>query len=273
MQPSQNPSRYALRGAYKAAHRHAAAVWHLASGLHKWRRYNAISPLSIVVLGMHRSGTSCVTRMINSCGASVGVEVVPANFSNKLGHWEALEGLEINDLILDLSGGDWAHPPPALRTDAYLRSRMRSFIAKLHHTGTAVWKDPRAVLTFPAWKPFLRNYRIVAVYRHPLSVAKSLQARDAFDLERGLQLWASYNERLLEICEKEQDVQWIDFDRGADHIAKVIGNVVGAAGLTCHADIARLYAPEMRNSDELTTPTDLRITSLYGRLNSKVQCG
>jgi len=171
-----------LKQTYKRAGRYPATVWHFVNGFEGWRRYNGARPSTFVVLGMHRSGTSCVTRMINGCGASLAVEVIPANASNPLGHWEALESLEINDLILQCSGGNWACPPRSLKTDNYLRSRMRSFIGRLHRQGTAVWKDPRMVLTFPLWKSMLRNYRIVAVFRHPMSVAKSLNKRDGFGI-------------------------------------------------------------------------------------------
>lgn len=259
------------RRVYRRARRRAATLWHFANGFGGSLRYKVTGPLTIVVLGMHRSGTSCVARMINGCGASLGVEVIPANASNPLGHWEALEGLVINDLVLELSGGDWAHPPRRLTTDSYLRWRMRGFLGRLHRQGTAVWKDPRTVLTFPLWKPMLRNYRIVAVFRHPMSVAKSLKTRDGLDLDRALQLWATYNERLLELCEREQAVEWIDFDRDADHLVDTIRRTIRGTGLICDKEVAQMYAPQIRTADERTDLSDDRIASLYARLRAKLQ--
>jgi hypothetical protein len=251
--------------------RYLAAVWHFVNGFWGWRRYNVTRPLTIVVLGMHRSGTSCVTRMINGCGASLAVEVIPANASNPLGHWEAFEGLEINDQILRLSGGDWARPPRVLTADGCLRWMMRGFLGRLHCQGTAVWKDPRTVLTFPLWKPMLRNYRIVAMFRHPMSVARSLEKRDGIDVHRGLQLWATYNEQLLEIGDREHAIEWIDFDRDADHLVDVIRKTISGTGLVCDEQIERIYAPQNRTADERTELKDDRVTSLYARLRAKTQ--
>src|SRR5262245_37033824 len=68
----------------------------LLGGL-SWLRYRTTQPLTIVVLGMHRSGTSCITRMVNLSGAFLGGPVVSANPSNRTGHWESVEGVAIND--------------------------------------------------------------------------------------------------------------------------------------------------------------------------------
>src|SRR6185295_10355996 len=66
-----------MRRMYSFARRYPATVWHFCNGVGGWRRYRSARPLTFVVLGMHRSGTSCVTRMINGCGASLGVPVIP----------------------------------------------------------------------------------------------------------------------------------------------------------------------------------------------------
>src|SRR5438132_6905958 len=164
----------------------AAGVRDCLLGLPRWSLYQMTRPRTIVILGMHRSGTSSLARMVNLCGASLGGPVAGANDWNQTGHWESVEGLAINDLILHLSGGSWYNPPGHLYCDSLLRCKMKRFLGQLHRDGTAIWKDPRTVLTFPLWKPLLRNYTPVAIFRHPMSVARSLQRRDGFSLEKGV---------------------------------------------------------------------------------------
>jgi hypothetical protein len=67
----------------------AATVRNCVRALPGWYWYPLTRPLIIVVLDMRRSGTSCITRLINLCSASVGPEVVGANDWNNEGHWEA----------------------------------------------------------------------------------------------------------------------------------------------------------------------------------------
>src|SRR5260370_22649785 len=115
--------------------RFAAAVRDCCRGFPGWARYQIAGPATIVVLGMHRSGTSCITRMVNLCGASLGESTIGANEYNKSGHWEAAQGLEINELILRYSGGSWDNPPEQLRCAGFIRLKMREFLGRLHRKG------------------------------------------------------------------------------------------------------------------------------------------
>jgi hypothetical protein len=245
----------------------AATVRNLLTGVIPWRQYRREKPLTIVVLGMHRSGTSCIARMINLCGAAVGREVVRANASNKAGHWEPAEGVDINEAILRLSGGAWDAPPRTLRTDLRFRWSMKGFLGRLHEAGTAVWKDPRTVLTFPLWKPLLCRYQVVAVFRNPLSVAESLRRREAdFPIERGLALWKVYNENLLRIVAGEQNPIWIDFDSGLEQVTSRVKEIAAECGLTYGDSVGASYSPELRTSDQGEAELDASIQQLYERL-------
>jgi hypothetical protein len=56
----------------------------------------------IVVLGMHRSGTSTVTKSLELMGVGLGANLHPAGFDNPKGFWEDRERIEINDKLLNL---------------------------------------------------------------------------------------------------------------------------------------------------------------------------
>jgi len=60
-----------------------------------------------------------------------------------------------------------------------------------------MFKDPRTLLTLPFWQDAVPKLRKIGTFRHPLRVAASLYCRDQMPLRQGLELWVTYNERLL----------------------------------------------------------------------------
>lgn len=159
------------------------------------------APLGVVVLGMHRSGTSVAARLVSLLGFSLGPEedLVPALPDNPTGFWENASLVDLNDGLLLELGGDWTSPPrleagwadrPGL--DA-LRLGAAALAASVLSAERWAWKDPRACLTLPFWLPILdRDVAVVLIHRNPLEVAASLQARNGFPLPLGLALWERY---------------------------------------------------------------------------------
>ena len=161
-------------------------------------------PVIHCVLGMHRSGTSLLTR----CLALIGVELGPgehllaATDFNPTGFWEH-EGIQkLNDEILAAFDGSWREVPelpPGWERDARLdglRGRARDLIAA-DFAGCAMWgfKDPRICLTLPFWKPLLPGLRYVLCLRNPADVARSLEHTMPF--EEAVALWLRYVEASL----------------------------------------------------------------------------
>jgi Sulfotransferase family len=161
----------------------------------------------VVVLGMHRSGTSAVARVLDLMGATIG----PPELLDR--NWEHTELRDCNRRLLAALGGDWDAPPalePGWETRADLeplRSAARHASADLAHASVSVWKDPRTCITLPFWLPILgAGTRFVFVFRHPLEVLASLQARQLpddrpgtvrFGPAHGLALWERYNHDAL----------------------------------------------------------------------------
>ena len=161
-------------------------------------------PVVHCVLGMHRSGTSLLTR----CLAFIGVELGPdghllaATEFNPTGFWEH-EGIQkLNDEILAAFGGSWRDVPalaPGWERDARLeslRARAAEVIAA-DFADSAAWgfKDPRTCLTLPFWKPLLPGLRFVLCLRNPSDVARSLEHTMPFG--EGVALWLRYVEASL----------------------------------------------------------------------------
>ncbi len=156
------------------------------------------------VLGMHRSGTSAVTRALNLLGAALPGEMMSNTHHNASGHWEPLEVVEIHDRLLAGHGYVWDDPfIPSTICDASTPATqaashdITAFVSShvIPHP-VALVKDPRICHTLPLWEAPLAQagYTSVALLmlRNPLEVAASLQARDQMPSQVGLQLWLRY---------------------------------------------------------------------------------
>jgi hypothetical protein len=171
-----------------------------------------MTSLAVLVLGMHRSGTSLATEILRELGLWLGPEqgLIGASDGNPRGHFELLAGVEFDNEVLRLAGGSWDGPPVMSSIDA-LATTMRPAV-DLWFEGRAplAFKDPRLCLTLPVWMPALAGYdvRIVHLFRDPQAVARSLVTRnEASDIPTSrfakgdmtaadaLALWGEYNSR------------------------------------------------------------------------------
>jgi hypothetical protein len=153
----------------------------------------------VVVVGMHRSGTSAITQLLELAGLEAAPEddELPRTKWNARGNREFRSLTEFNNRILEALGGRWDSPPPlppgweraeVLRT---FDDDARTAFAQL--PSGAVWKDPRLSLVLPFWEQALdRTFAVVLVLRHPAEVADSLRRRNKFPPALGLALWERY---------------------------------------------------------------------------------
>lgn len=226
--------------------------------------------LIVPILGMHRSGTSCLTHLLRQAGLYLGPDLMTETEGGNLeGHWESREALRINEHVLRLSGGAWDQPPAALQGDEESARWMARFIQDLSVHPVAGWKDPRTVLTFPLWRPHLAAYHVVACFRHPLNVAQSLAVRDGWPLERGLRLWADYVERLLDDVADAPDVFWFDYDAADHHLAARLEVLCRRLGLRFDRSVLATFNPFLRHHRGKEPITDPRIRGLYDTLCSR----
>lgn len=158
---------------------------------------------AILVLGMHRSGTSAATRVVNLLGAQLGDRMLASAADNESGFWEHADIVRIDNALLSALGRDWhdLRPLPEgwMHGEAAkaARAALVETLGEQFH-GDALWavKDPRMCLLLPLWLDVLRELdvepRILLVVRHPMEVAHSLQARDGLPLPQSLWLWLRY---------------------------------------------------------------------------------
>jgi hypothetical protein len=147
----------------------------------------------IIVLGMHRSGTSAFTQAVGSLGASMGN---PAGLKK---HLENVSLRRVNERLLQSGGGKWDAPPAVGwldgEPDAKLVEVGRRVAGEEFPDGDfAVWKDPRTCLTVPFWLHVLPSDPVfLLIHRHPTEVAASLTERNSMGKGHGYALWERYN--------------------------------------------------------------------------------
>ncbi len=153
-----------------------------------------------IVLGMHRSGTSVLARLLQASGASPGDRLVPGSQGNEDGHFEDAFAVETNERLLSALGyrwddvrplpGDWMQSDAAATARLEIRDYIRSCLAR-HR----VWliKDPRMCLVADVWLGALADegvgHSVVLLGRHPLEVARSLAVRDGMATGKAMLSW------------------------------------------------------------------------------------
>ena len=177
----------------------------------------------IAITGMHRSGTSAIAGLLSKCGFSLGSEENLLNknrpkFDNQKGHFENINVVLINDMILKTAGGSWCNLPQQKEINGKGEA-LKNHITNFEYTfeGNIV-KDPRLCLTLDLWKKYCPRLKyIVICFRHPLSIAQSLNKRDKIPLDVGLKLWHEYNVRLIDNI-KHVPVVVVDYDSLMEHL-------------------------------------------------------
>jgi glycosyltransferase involved in cell wall biosynthesis len=164
-----------------------------------------VKPASlVVVLGMHRGGTSAITRGLQVIGIELGNNLMPpAPGINEKGFWEDLEIHALNKSVLSAAGFDW-HSIDFVADDALANPAAQGFKsaalsllrAKLEGVQSFGIKDPRMPRLLPFWREVFAELgspvHYVIACRNPLSVAASLAKRDNFDAVKSHCLWLDH---------------------------------------------------------------------------------
>jgi hypothetical protein len=155
---------------------------------------------AIVVLGMHRSGTSSIAGSFVKLGASAPKSLLTGREDNERGFFESAAILWINEEILASADSDWDDWQAfdhlwlkGPRVPDFEKGAAAALASEFGSSNLVVIKDPRICRIAPFWFKVLEqsNYavRVVIPLRNPLEVAESLQARDGFPIDKGLLLW------------------------------------------------------------------------------------
>jgi hypothetical protein len=155
---------------------------------------------AILVLGMHRSGTSAVAGLIRLLGASAPKTLLMESESNPLGHWECLPLVLAHEEMLAAAGSSWddwrkldARWTQSQSAQQYSQRVKRIIREEYGEERVFFIKDPRICRFTSFLLSALSDLNISAVafvpLRNPLEVAYSLKRRNGFSLDKGLLLW------------------------------------------------------------------------------------
>ncbi|CAA0125404.1 Putative mycofactocin biosynthesis glycosyltransferase MftF [Halioglobus japonicus] len=157
----------------------------------------------LFVLGMHRSGTSAFTGILNLLGVNLGTKMLETQRDNPKGFFENKYVVLANDCILESFNSSWDDPLPLPENwpqkfeESQLVDDVRHFLrTDIPDAELSALKDPRLCRLLPFWLPLLTTENItpraVLVIRSPLEIADSLARRNGFSLDKSLVLWMQY---------------------------------------------------------------------------------
>lgn len=142
----------------------------------------------IVVIGMHRSGSTLLTKLLEADGVFWGREVDIYN--------EAKCFQRCNEYLLNVAGATWDNPEALfqfLKDDQQLRYSLDNLRELLNLTFMKSylgedracmgsrrwgWKDPRNTFTIPVWSKIFPSMQVIHIIRNGIDVAASLWRRE-----------------------------------------------------------------------------------------------
>jgi hypothetical protein len=245
-------------------------------GLSKAQLNNEIFSMSraIIVLGMHRSGTSAVAGGLGAAGMFMGRGVNQKAPGNEKGLQEKWRVVILHEHLLESNGGTWYNPPPKIKWMP-LHRFLRDRIIK-GHVDKEIWgfKDPRTLLTLPGWLDALPNAELIGIFRNPVAVANSLNKRKTETLpsvskEKGLELWNLYNERLLSIYEKSP-FPLLSFDKDGESFKADLLKAMHLLKLPRPSSALDFFEDDLRSADKVKPEAEFPISEktleIYERL-------
>jgi hypothetical protein len=243
---------------------------------------------TLIIAGMHRSGTSLVTNWLSRCGLQIGESLCAAGTGNVEGHFEDLEFLKLHEEILDRNSLD----PSGLidnkdiEVPLYQLEKLKAIIGiKQQLYDQWAWKDPRTCLFLDTYAKLLPGARYLVILRNYQSVVSSLLRREFAPIDRKymarkyfqrfvwthfrrarhlkvfhqdhaenyLKVWISYNEAILNTLKKlhHDDYLVINYSQLIENDSEVFSFLTGKWNLELnYYDFKDVYKQELMNKAE-----------------------
>ena len=222
----------------------------------------------VMILGMHRSGTSVLARCMEVFGFSLGSRLLPAQADNPKGFFEDEEIVNLNDEMLASLGSSWdkisiIHDDDvrSLCAAEFFFRAVQMIEKRLQVFPHFAVKDPRLVLLLPFWKKVFASCKIPVKYvipvRNPISVAASLKKRNGMELGLGIQLWLAYVLASFRYSDGETRVV-VDYDALLEDSSREISRISSALHLPLDEEKRHHFQEEFLDHSLRHTAVDLQ---------------
>ncbi|MDD2923809.1 glycoside hydrolase family 99-like domain-containing protein [Rhodoferax sp.] len=227
----------------------------------------------IVVLGMHRSGTSAITRGLQVLGVDLGQTMYgPLAGVNEKGFWEDIYFNDLDVEILNDLGLDWhslanidEKDVDVLRNKGFFLRAVELLRQKVDDSPLFGFKDPRVTKLLPFWRAVFKHCEFdvgyVLALRHPISVVKSLKKRDNFDAEKSYLLWLGHVIRMMSDSADGKRVL-VDYDSLMLLPDHQLGRIAEQLNLIIDHDALQVYKQEFLDLGLRHTVYDLNDLAL-----------
>ena len=224
----------------------------------------SLSRRVVSILGMHRSGTSCLAGTLQEAGLYLGDVITEAPHNSK-GNRENRRIMDLHEEVLAYNGGRWDEPPERVVWSDEHRRRRDDIIGSYGDARVWGFKDPRTLVTLDFWREAVPDLTFVGTFRHPLLVAESLTRRNGATAEKWLALWLTYNERLVRLHAREA-FPIVRFDSDAEVYRRSLSAVVARIGLS-EPNTLTFFEPVLRHAaDPPSVELPRPIAALYETL-------
>ncbi len=197
----------------------------------------------VVVLGMHKSGTSLVAEILHRSGIQMFEKDTGVGYDDG----NKMERDECRTLNIELLKSGDKHSvqtvaPLELRTVTPKQWQIGRDIVARCAEENCQWgfKDPRTVLTLPYWLRVAPNSRLIGVFRDPVEVFQHYNEKPWPARFRGnryypimtLYAWCVYNKHLLQAAKTQDGMLLLDYgalmtsDEGLERLSDFLGQPV-----------------------------------------------
>lgn len=230
--------------------------------------HKAIRQRLVIVLGMHRSGTSAITRGLKVLGVDLGDRLLaPVENDNDRGYWEDLDVNSINAEMMAEINLDWHSLTPLCPRDidtlckkGYQERALQLLERKIGQKPIFGLKDPRFAKLLPFWRKVFDQCEFdisyVLVVRNPISVSESLAKRSQFQPEKTFYLWLEHVLWSLLYTSGEARVI-VDYDRMMDLPERELNRISRRLGLQLSNSEKEFYEYDFLTNDLRHSVADL----------------
>ncbi len=240
----------------------------------------------VVVVGMHRSGTSLCANMLQELGVDMA-ETPGVSPENARGHWERPRINDLNDRVFAMFGRGWGKSSHALALPenwhldprvVAVRGELTAWLRPLVASERFGFKDPRTARLFPMWRLVFDDLqvrpRFIFCVRDPAQVARSISARDQMARAQAAYRWLVYNADAVAGLGSDPVciVPYEDWFTQPEQTARRLAGFVGAPSPP--PSLARtMVDPALRHDASIAEPPGGLAPRLHGLIRGCVAAG